>query len=407
MIDIFIESVLQFLRIEDESLAGTIVHMVFKFVIPLAVLIAAYKAIMLGIYRIIAKRRLSSNKKVKIVFWLRIVFRIIFIILLVFIVKILFGENSINHIKILFSGINQPLFSTGNSTISLFTMIMIIPVFYFSTWAGKVVYRLVDTSFFSSTLTSSAKQAEHEKNVYLGNLSMFVEPSNKKVLAIAKILKYVVVVFAFIIGLSLIGIDISSIAVLLGVLGIGLGFGLQNLIANIFAGFTIMLTKPIEEGDFINVRGSRGTVVKVNSVSTIVLTRLNETIIVPNSVLLSDVIYNDSHSDRIVVIENMVIVSYDSDVEMIKTLLIEIAKRSPYSKKNDEPDARITNFDRAGVEFTLYSAINEVVERGPARAWIYLEIWREFKKNGIKIPVSQMDVNIKKEERNELYNSGL
>jgi small-conductance mechanosensitive channel len=198
--------------------------------------------------------------------------------------------------------------------------------------------------------------------------------------------------------LSLIGINLSSIAVMLGVLGIGLGFGLQNLVANIFAGFVIMLTKPIKEGDFINVRGDRGSVVKVNSISTIVTTRLNENIIVPNSVLISDVIYNDSYSERTITIENSVIVSYDSDVDFVRSILLEIAKRSPYSKEHDEPDARVFSFDRAGIEIILYSTINEVVERGPARAWINLEIWREFKKHGIIIPVSQMDVNVKKED---------
>ena len=91
-------------------------------------------------------------------------------------------------------------------------------------------------------------------------------------------------------------------------------------------------------------------------------------------------------------------VSYDSDVDFVRSILIGIAKRSPYSKKDDEPDARVYGFERAGIELVLYSTINEVVERGPARAWINLEIWREFKKNNIKIPVSQMDLNLKKEE---------
>ena len=398
IIDKLIEFILEVLKVENESLANTTIHIVFKFFIPLILLIVAYKTIILYICRKLVKKHFSNNKKIKIVFWIKTVLRVIFILLFAFIVKILFGENLIKYIKILFSALNQPFYSAENTSISLFTILMILPIYYFSSWIGKITYKLFDISFFTSSF-NNIKDADG-KNVYLGNLGVFLKkPDSKKTINAAKILRYGVTFFTFIIGLSFIGINLSSIAVMLGVLGIGLGFGLQNLIANIFAGFVIMLTKPIREGDFINVRGDRGSVTKVNSVSTIVTTRFNETIIVPNSVLISDVIYNDSFSDRSVTIENKVVVSYDSDIELVRYILIGIARRSPYSKKYEEPDARVSGFERAGIEMVLYSIINEVVERGPARAWINLEIWREFKKNGIIIPVSQMDVNIRKEDK--------
>ncbi|MCL2481199.1 MAG: mechanosensitive ion channel [Spirochaetaceae bacterium] len=335
----------------------------------------------------------------KLVFWIRTILRIAFITLFILIAKILFGENFTKYLRILFNVVNQPFFSTGNSSVSILTLIMIVPIYYFSVWIGKITYKIVDASFLGSSLTNDIKKQSDINNVYLGNLSMFFKPGSNRTVVIAKVLRYCVVVFVFIIGLSLIGINLSSIAVILGVLGIGLGFGLQNFIANIFAGFVIMVTKVIREGDFINVKEDRGTVTKINSVSSIVTTRFNETIIVPNSVLISDIIYNDSYEDRTITIDNSVMVSYDSDVDLVRSILIGIAKRSPYSKKDDEPDARVFKFDRSGIEMVLYSTINEVVERGPAKAWINLEIWREFKKNGIVIPVSQMDVNVKKEEK--------
>ncbi|MCL2793352.1 MAG: mechanosensitive ion channel [Spirochaetaceae bacterium] len=394
MIDNLIDFAFQFFKIENEVLARSVVNMVLKFFAPLMFLIAFYKMVMIYIYRILARKRLANNKKFRIVFWIRIGLRIFFVSLFFIIVRILTGENLVDYLRVLFSVVNQPFFVSGNNSISILTLIMIIPIYYLSTWVGKITYKVFDASSFTS---SNVKQSD-VNNVYLGNLNMFVKPGTSKTIAAAKVLKYCIIVFVFIIGLSLIGINLSSIAVLLGVLGIGLGFGLQNLVANIFAGFVIMLTKVIKEGDFINVKGDRGTVTKINSVSSIVTTRLNETIIVPNSVLISDVIYNESYEDRSVVIENSVVVSYDSDIDFVRSLLIDIAKRSPYSKKHDEPDPRILKFDRAGIEMVLLSTINEVVERGPARAWLNLEIWREFKKNNITIPVSQMDVNVKAEE---------
>jgi len=396
MIDQLVVFIVQILHLENESLAITVISMLLKFFVPLMLLLGLYKILMFCIYRIFAKRQLSNNKKMKIVFWIRIVLRLIFISLFIIAVKILTGENLVKYLKVLLSVVQQPFYSAGNNTISILTIVMIVPVYYFSSWIGKITYKLLDTSSFASSF-NNMKQSD-TNNVYLGNLTMFLKPGNNKTLVAAKVLKYSVTVFVFIIGLSLIGINLSSIAVMLGVLGIGLGFGLQNLIANIFAGFTIMLTKVVKEGDFINVRGDRGAVTKINSVSSIVTTRLNETIIVPNAVLISDVIYNESYEDRNVVIQNSVIVAYDSDIDFVRSLMIDIAKRSPYTKKNEEPDPRIFSFDRAGIEIVLYSTITEVVERGPARAWINLEIWREFKKNNIRIPVSQMDVSVKKEE---------
>ena len=397
MIDSLIDFILQLFKIENETLACSLVHIVLKFFVPLILLVIPYKIIMLCIYRILAKIHLTNNKKIKIIFWVRTLLRIIFISLFILIVKILFGEDFIKYLKVLFSVVNQPFYSSGNNSISLLTLIMIIPIYYFASWIGKITYKIVNAAFLGPSL-NNIKRPEID-SVYLGNLNIFLKSDNNKTVIAAKVFKYCVVVFIFIIGLSLLGINLSSLAVMLGVLGIGLGFGLQNLVANIFAGIVIMITKVIREGDFINVREDRGTVTKINSVSSIVTTRFNEKIIIPNSVLISDIIYNDSYEDRSITIENNVMVSYDSDVDFVRSILIEIAKRSPYSKKSEEPDSRILKFDRAGIDIVLYSTINEVVERGPAKAWINLEIWREFKKNNIIIPVSQMEVNVKKEEK--------
>ena len=396
MIDYLIYFILQLFKIGNETLAYSVVQIVFRFFLPLILLAIPYKIIMFFIYRI-AKKQPANNKKIKIVFWIRIILRIVFLTLFIIIVKTLFGENFPKYVRILFSVVNQPFFSTGNSSVSILTLILIVPIYYFSAWVGKITYKVVDTSFLGSSSARNKKQPDIN-NIYLGNLSLFFKPGSNKAIIAAKIFRYCVVVFVFIIGLSLIGINLSSIAVILGVLGIGLGFGLQGLISNIFAGFVIMVTRVIREGDFIRVRGDRGSVTKINSISSIITTRFNETIIVPNSVLISDVIYNDSYEDRTITIDNSVMVSYDSDVDFVRSILIGIAKKCPYSKKDDEPDARVYGFDRAGIELVLYSTIDEVVERGPARAWINLEIWREFKRNNIKIPVSQMDLNLKKEE---------
>ena len=277
MIDNITGFILEFCNIERETLACSIVQITFRFLLPLILFVITYKLVMLFIYRIALKKHVADNKKIKIIFWIRTILRIVFLITFIITVKILFGDNYTRFLNVLFNVVNQPFFSTGNNSISILTLILIVPIYYFSAWIGKIAYKIMDASFLGPSSTN---------NAYLGNLSVFLKPGSNKAIYAAKIIRYCVVVFVFIIGLSLIGINLSSLAVILGVLGIGLGFGLQGLIANIFAGFVIMVTRVIREGDFIRVRGDRGSVTKVNSISSIITTRFNETIIVPNSVLI-------------------------------------------------------------------------------------------------------------------------
>ncbi len=116
------------------------------------------------------------------------------------------GAQVSKYTKLMINIINQPFFVSGSTEISVVTILMMIPVFYFASWMGKVSYKLIDTS-----ITENHAITDERKFTF------------------ANLLKYGVSVIAGLIGLSVIGIDLSSIAVIFGVLGLGLGFGLQIL----------------------------------------------------------------------------------------------------------------------------------------------------------------------------------
>jgi potassium-dependent mechanosensitive channel len=195
--------------------------------------------------------------------------------------------------------------------------------------------------------------------------------------------------------LSVIGIDLSSIAVIFGVLGLGLGFGLQNIISNFFAGILIIISRPVKVGDLISMGENRGFITRINTISTIMTTLLNETLIIPNSMLISDVIFNDSYSDKSIIIKNPISVSYKTNLDVAKDVLIGIGELNPFIKRGTFPEVRLKYFGDSGINLTMYITVTDVADRNSAMSWNNFEIWREFKKQNIEIPYPQRDLYIK------------
>ncbi len=374
MIDFIKDFLSRDLKISGEKIPLNLIELLIHFIVPVIVLLILYKLVIRILYKSLKNTSVAEETRIKIIGYIRICFRVLLLIASMILVDKLLGEEVAKYLKLILGVINEPFFMAGSTSISVLTVIMMIPLFYFSSWAGKIVYKMLDTSFMDSAGIDEAKR-----------------------FTIAKLIRYTTTLLTLLVGLSIIGIDLSSISVILGMLGIGLGFGLQNLIANLFAGIVIIITHPIKEGDLITVAQNRGVITKINTISTVVTTLMNETIIVPNSLLISDVIYNDSYSDRSVIIKNSVSVAYDTDIELVKSLLSGIAERNPYARAGTSPDSRVYNFGSSGIEMVIYSTINDVADRGAAIAWNNFEIWREFKANSIVIPYSQMDVHIKEE----------
>ncbi|MEW5816882.1 MAG: mechanosensitive ion channel domain-containing protein, partial [Spirochaetota bacterium] len=221
----------------------------------------------------------------------------------------------------------MPFFVSGSTRISFVTLILTIPVLYAANWLGKHI-----RTFF-------------EKSV-LDRLSL----DESKKFSISSLVRYGLMILFVIIGLSIIGIDLSSLAVIFGMLGIGLGFGLQNVISNFFAGIVIILSRPIIEGDRILVKQYEGTVVKIKLNSTIINTLTNETIIIPNSRIIGENVYNYSYQDKRIIISNRVQVSYSSNLDKVLGLLVDVGLRNPCTVKDTEPIARVESFGDSGID---------------------------------------------------------
>ena len=344
-----------------------------KFVLPLALLFVLYGVLLVILRRVILKRmKIEEESKKKIFRNTRLVMRILVLIVVLFILFNFFGAEIGRFLGQVWSVLTTPFTSAGSSRISVITILLAIPIVYLASWVSKLTRRVLDTTVLRQLTISDASR-----------------------FTISSLVRYGVLVVAILIGLSIIGINLSSLAVVIGALGIGIGFGLQNVVANYVAGLVIFFERPLKEGDRILVNGLEGDVVQIKLRSTVINTLTNETIVVPNSQLVGNSIHNYSYNDRRIIIENRVQVSYSTDLDQAQKVLLETASRNPHGLKDMAPRVRVSAFQDSGIEMVLWTWIDEATNKLSAVAWNNLEIWRAFKQSGIVIPFPQVDLHVK------------
>ena len=218
-------------------------------------------------------------------------------------------------------------------------------------------------------------------------------------IAFGTIFRYIVLVIGFVIVLQTVGIDLSALTILAGALGVGIGFGLQNITNNFVSGIIILFERPIKVGDRIEVGDVYGDVINISMRSTTVVTNDNIAIIVPNSDFISSKVINWSYTDKKVRFNIPVGVSYNEDPEQIKKLLLEVVDNNEGVLKNPVPEVLFDEFADSSLNFKLRVWTSVYINRPSVlRSQLYFEIFKKFKQYNIEIPFPQRDIHIKNEE---------
>ncbi|HQL00171.1 MAG TPA: mechanosensitive ion channel, partial [Smithellaceae bacterium] len=191
--------------------------------------------------------------------------------------------------------LNTPLFTIGSSAFTIWTMIYLI--------LATVILIVVASQINKLIAHKLLARSRFELGVRV---------------AVGAIVKYVLLVVGFVVILQTAGINLSSLTILLGALGVGIGFGLQNITNNFVSGLIILFERPIKVGDRIEVADVAGDVVDISMRATTIITNDNISIIVPNSQFISETVINWSHTDRNVRFNFPVGVSYQEDPETIR-----------------------------------------------------------------------------------------
>ena len=218
---------------------------------------------------------------------------------------------------------------------------------------------------------------------------------------VGRLTHYAIVFVALLVALTSIGLDFSSLALVAGALGVGIGFGLQSIVSNFVSGLIILFEHSLRVGDYIELdTGLTGTVKAINVRSTLINTNDNIDIVVPNSEFVTTRLTNWTLGERILRVRIPFGVAYGSDKELVRKAAIEAAEAVPYTlthMKNREPDVWLVDFGDSSLNFLLLVWVNRQGARRPTRtraAYLW-ELETKLTEYGIEIPFPQRDLNIR------------
>jgi len=214
--------------------------------------------------------------------------------------------------------------------------------------------------------------------------------------AIAQILSNIVLVVGVFIVLENTGIHLAALTVFAGAVGVGVGFGLQNIASNFISGLVILAERPITIGDRVEVAGIAGQVERIRARSTVIRTNDNIMIIVPNTKFIDSPVTNWTYSDRRVRFRLPVGVAYGSDVKQVREALIAAAREHPATLSEPGPDAFLEKFGESSIDFQLI-VWSEEMSRRPSRFKSDLNylICKHLDAAEIELPNPQRDLHIR------------
>jgi small-conductance mechanosensitive channel len=217
-----------------------------------------------------------------------------------------------------------------------------------------------------------------------------LEPSLQ--LSIATIFGYVGAIAAIVVALTGLGFDLQKIALIAGALSVGIGFGLQAVVANFVSGLILLTERPIRVGDSIVVKGEEGWVRRVRVRATEIETFDRASVIIPNSELITGIVKNWTRTNTLGRIVVKVGVGYESDPAQVRDILLEIANGHPQIVQSPDPVAFLLGFGDSALEFELRCIVRDVEKGASVRSDLHYEVIKRFRAAGITIPYPQREL---------------
>jgi small-conductance mechanosensitive channel len=213
---------------------------------------------------------------------------------------------------------------------------------------------------------------------------------------IATTVHYVILILAGLVALNILGFQLTNLALVFGALGVGIGFGLQNIVNNFLSGLILLFERPIKVGDLLVIDGQWGTVKEIRVRSTIFETFDRSVLIIPNSELVSNKVTNWTHYGAgINRLSLKVGVAYGSDVRQVTQLLTEVCQANPRVVAVPPPQISFEAYGDSSLNFIIWVHLRIPSDRTPATHELNSAIFEAFNAHGIEIPFPQRDLHIK------------
>ena len=207
--------------------------------------------------------------------------------------------------------------------------------------------------------------------------------------------RYVVISGAVVIVAAALGVDPRALAIITGGLSVGIGFGLQEIVANFVSGIVLLFEQSLRPGDVVSMENEMGTVRSLGIRATTVRTRDNVEVIVPNQAFLTSAVTTYTKTDRIVRVKIPVGVSYRSDPDEVQAILLAVARQHAQVQKEPEPIVRFMHFGNSSIDFRLEVWVEDPMLTPGVRSDLRFMIWKAFSKYNIEIPFPQHDLHLR------------
>jgi small-conductance mechanosensitive channel len=220
-----------------------------------------------------------------------------------------------------------------------------------------------------------------------------------------KIATIIIWIVTFLIGVDLLGIDLTALTVFSGAFGLAIGFGLQKTFGNLISGIILLMDKSIKPGDVIAVTDQAGVqtfgqIRKIGIRAVSVTTRDEREYLIPNENMMINQVENWSYSSRNVRIQVQVGVSYAADMELAEKLMLDAAAKARRVLATPPPTVWWSGFGDNSVDFTIHCWINDPEEGvGNVRSDVLKHLWALFREHGIEIPFPQRDLHLRQGEQ--------
>jgi len=271
-------------------------------------------------------------------------------------------------------------FSLGQASISVLTIIQALATLGILLWLSAVAGQITESKLKSAR-----------------NLSPSIQ-----VLTI-KFMRISLSAIAFIMALAIVGVDLTAFAVVGGAVGVGIGFGLQKIFANLISGFILLMDKSIKPGDVIVVADYYGRVDALTARYVSVTTRDGVEHLIPNEELIINRVENWSHSQNLLRLRQVVGVHYKADVHKAIALCKEAAAETPRILDDPAPNCLMKEFGDSSVNLELRYWINDPMNgRANVTSDLLLRIWDKFHEHNIEIPYPQHDLHLRSSDIGEL-----
>ena len=267
------------------------------------------------------------------------------------------------------------LFNIGENSVSLRSLL-------------ELIISFIVVLFVSQGFTTFLKESLLVK---LG-----IDEGNRE--AISVIIRYLIVAFGVIISIQGIGFNLASFAVVAGGLGVGIGFGIQDLTTNFVSGLTLLLDRPVKVGDFVELEGLMGIVKKISIRSTIIKTNDDSSVIVPNSNMISNKIVNWSYENPLLCLRLSIEVAENSDPLLVTETLLNIAYAEAGVLYEPNPKVLFVEFGDDSFKFELLVWTDRPTEREVIKSSLNFAIEYNFRQHGINFPFNDREIYLRNPE---------